>query len=107
MARAIKYLINMGGLALMWWMTVLSYGLIVRIPPCDQISGVVNERIKDLAYSGLIYLCLVTFLNWFIQRKFEKRLGSKEFLYLGVFNLALIVFFVWYYSNQFVGLCGS
>ncbi|TMI62597.1 MAG: hypothetical protein E6H07_14380 [Bacteroidetes bacterium] len=107
MARAIKYLLNIGGLVLMWWMTILSYGLIVRIPPCDQIRGVVIERIKELTFSGLIYLCLVTFLNWFIQQKFEKRLSSREFLYLSAINLAIIVLFVWHYTNQFVGLCGS
>jgi hypothetical protein len=98
MARAIKYFINVGGLVLMWWMTVLSYGLIVRIPPCDQMSGIVNERIKELTYSGLIYLCLVTLLNWFIQGKFEKRLGSREFLYLGAINLLGILLFAWYYT---------
>ena len=91
----------------MWWMTVLSYGLIVRIPPCDQISGVVVERIRELTFSGLIYLFLITIINWFIQRKFEKRLGSTEFLYLGVINLVNVVLFVWYYTTQFVGLCGS
>jgi len=107
MARAIKYLINVGGLGLMWWMTVLSYGLIVRIPPCDQISGIVNERIRELTYSGLIYLFLITFLNWFIQRKFEKRLSSWEFLYLGAINLVLISLFAWHYTNQFVRLCSS
>lgn len=80
MARAIKYLLNIGGLVFMWWMTILSYGLIVRIPPCDQIGDVVNERIRELAFSGLIYLCVATLLNWFIQRKFERRFGSREFL---------------------------
>ena len=107
MARAIKYLINVGGLVLMWWMTILSYGLIVRIPSCDQVGGIVIERIKELTIIGLIYLSLVTLINWFIQKKFEKRIGSREPLYLGVINLVVIVLLVWYYTSQFVGLCGS
>ena len=107
MAGAIQYVLNIGGFVFMWWMTILSYGLIVRIPPCNQIGHVVNECVRELAFSGLIYLCVVSLLNWFVQRKFERRFGSREFLYLGAITLVVIALLTWYSTNQFVGLCGN
>lgn len=107
MARAIKYLLNLAGLVLMWWIALLSYALIVRIPPCSQISGLVSERLREYAYTGLIYLCVLTLINWLIQRKFERRPRSKEYLYLGAINLVLIILFAWYHTNRFIELCDS
>lgn len=106
MARLIKYLLNASGLLLMIWMSYLSYALLVRFPPCNQVMAAIWSNVRELVLIYTVYLAVGLLLNWFVQRKLEHRPHSREHLALALLQAMLLVIAVYYFSYDFYSHCG-
>ena len=103
--RTIKYLLNFAGICLMIFYANVGYGIIARLPECENVKEVIWKVIEELCLVYVIYLIIITTINILFERKIEKRKSSKEFLFLAVFNIIMIVSITVLFSNQFYKMC--
>lgn len=83
----------------------LSYGIIARLPECENVKEVIWNVVLDLSQIYLIYLIVITVINILVERKIEKKINSKEFLFLAIINIFLLVLITSYFSNEFYDIC--
>jgi hypothetical protein len=105
--KFIKYLLNFAGVCLMIRFVFLSYALIVRFPDCDSVMNLIWNRIVELIPIMIVYLILITGVNYVAERKIKKKELSKEFSLLFLINLLLIILAIIYYSYEFYTHCGE
>jgi hypothetical protein len=91
----------------MIYLAFFSYALIVRIPDCDKVVGVIWERLKELIVAYGLFLGLTTALNFLFERKVERRLNSKEYLVILVFHLTALLLAAVIASYAFYKQCGK
>ncbi len=104
--RIIKYLLNFAGIGLMIFYANLGFGIIARVPECENVKSVIWNVVGELCEIYLVYLIVITAINILFEKKIEKR-SSKEFVVLAIINLVLLVLVTSYFSNQFYNICCS
>ncbi|MBI1307341.1 MAG: hypothetical protein GC181_12125 [Bacteroidetes bacterium] len=105
--RINKYLINFIGLVWMLTVTYYSYAIIVRFPDCDNVMDLIKNVLKQLLTAYALFLLSAFGINYFIERKLEKRKTSREYtviLFIEFITLILIAFLA---SNDFYNHCGQ
>lgn len=104
--RIIKYLLNFAGIGLMIFYANLGFGIIARVPECENAKSVIWNVVGELCKIYMVYLIVITAINILFEKKIEKR-SSKEFVVLAIINLVLLVLVTSYFSNQFYNICCS
>src|SRR4051812_14125762 len=99
--KAIKYLINFAGICLMNFYARIAYGIIARLPECKNVMEIIWNNVFELSQIYLIYLVLITVINFLVERKLEKRKNSKEFLVLAFINIISLISIISLFSNEF------
>lgn len=102
-----KYLLNFFGTCSIIWLVYLSYALIVRFPDCENVMKLIWNIIAEIIQIMLVYLVVITGINYIVERKVEKKQFSKEFLLIFFINFLLIMLVVIYYSYDFFKHCGE
>lgn len=103
--RIFKYLINIATASLVTWIIYVSFAIITRIPNINNIMPLIWQILYDLLLPFIILIGTITILNWFWERKLEKRNDSKEFLFILFFHLTVFVISFIYFSNDFYSYC--
>jgi len=91
----------------MMYAAMLSYGLIVRFPPCDGMMKMIWANVGSLSLLYLLYLALLTPINFLVERRMEKRRGSKEYIVLAIAQLIVLAANLAYFSFKFYSHCGE
>lgn len=99
-------MLNLGGLGWMIYLIFLSFALIVQVPECDRMLSVIWDRTKELILAFGVFLGLTTGLNFFLEKKIEKRRTSKEYLIIAVLHFICLLIATIYASYEFYGRCG-
>ena len=58
----------------------LGYGIIARLPECENVKTIIYNVVGELSKLFLIYLIIITIVNFLFERKIEKRSETKEFV---------------------------
>lgn len=103
--KIIKYGLNLLGLTWILFITDLSYGLIVFRPKCEIVLKIVWYQLEHLALFYLLFLGCAARINFFIERKLEKRKRSREFLLILVAEFILLGIIAFSISSSFCNSC--
>lgn len=103
--RIIKYALNLLGLTWMLYLTVFSYELIAYIPDCSYVGDVIASNINRLLPFYLLLLLILTGINFLIERKVEKRTGTREYFYLFIFQCIALILTAFLVSRNFRSSC--
>lgn len=103
--RIIKYLLNFAGISLMIFYANVGYGIIARLPECENVKEVIWNVVVKLSQIYLVYLIIISAINILFERKIEKRRGSKEFVFLAILNIVLLILITYFFSNEFYNIC--
>jgi glucan phosphoethanolaminetransferase (alkaline phosphatase superfamily) len=103
--KTIKYLLNFAGVCLMIFYSNLGYGIIARLPECENVKTIIYNVVGELSKLFLIYLIIITIVNFLFERKIEKRSETKEFVILAIINIVSFVLITSFFSNQFYRMC--
>lgn len=101
----IKYLLNFAGICLIIFYANVGYGIIARLPECENVKTVIWSVVGDLSKIFLVYLIIITAINILFERKIEKRSGTKEYVILAVINIILFTLITSFFSNLFYRIC--
>lgn len=85
----------------MIWFAYLTFAIIVRVPEPNEVVNFIHNRVEDSISSYLIAIVVITILNFFCERKIEKRNKSYEFLVLAGIHIAIVALALTYYSLKF------
>src|SRR5688572_23478510 len=105
--RLIKYLLNMLGLIWMFNLSILSYALIVRFPLCEQVMAVILNTLSQSLPIFIFFYLIITTMNYFTERRLEKRIQSREFIYLLLADIFFVGLGFYYASMDFQQHCGQ
>ena len=105
--RIVKYAVNIAGLIWMLFGAYLSYGLIVRLPDCNQVLQRILNNLKTLIVLYLLFVTIITVINYSIERKFEKQTTSREFFWLMIVHGVLLTIGAFIFSYDFYCHCGE
>ena len=83
----------------------LGYGIIARIPECENVKSIIWNVVGELSKIYFVYLIIITAVNILLEKKIEKRSNSKEFIALAVINIILFVLITSFFSYQFYRMC--
>jgi hypothetical protein len=103
--KIIKYALNLFGLTWILFVTDLSFGLVVFRPKCDFAIDIVWNQLKNLAPFYLLFVGCAAGINFFIERKLEKRKRSREFLLILIAEFILLGIIAFSISSSFCNSC--
>jgi hypothetical protein len=83
---------------------VVGFGLTVNYPGCERAPATVTNVVCDLSFVYLVYLTVITILNYLAERRLEKR-TTKEFIWLLAIQLVLISSFTALMASAFYSQC--
>ena len=84
-----------------------SYAIIVEPPSDGNKMKVIYEVTKVLSIINLIFLSVVTLINFLLERKVEKRKSSKEFIALSLIHLLIFASLIIYCAKDYYDNCCS
>ncbi len=89
--KLIQFLINCVGFFVMFIHIKLSCTL-VKIPDCNHVYQSLKNIIISLIPESVFFLSVITFINFFIERKYIKNRQMKYFIiYLLIQTLLLLI----------------
>ena len=103
--KIIKYGLNLLGLTWILFITDLSYGIIVFRPKCEFVLEIVWYQLDHLVPFYLLFLGFAAGINFFIERKLEKRKRSREFLFILIIEFILLGIIAFSMSSSFCNSC--
>lgn len=103
--KIIKYGLNLLGLTWILFITDLSYALIVFRPRCDFAMEVVLNQLENLAPFYILFVVCAAGINFFIERKIEKRKRSGEFIAILFAEILLLGLIAFYISKTYCESC--
>ena len=89
MIRIFKITVNLVSSFFIIYCAQCLFSLIVEEVKCDRILFVVWSTLEYTFPFALIILVLITFINYLIERKLEKRLGDRNYLKPTIIQLVL------------------
>ena len=89
--KLLKYLFNLGAICLTIYAVTASFLIIVEPPADNNLMRVALNVSLDLSMLFIVFLSLITLINFLIERKIEKRKSSKEFITLMLVNLTVFI----------------
>lgn len=104
-SRILKYALNAIGLYFATIIALLQATLVYRYPDCEVVRIKISENIGELLLYYVPYLLIITGVNWFIERKLERRVDSWEFRFLFYVNVFALVVVMIYASYDFYTHC--
>jgi magnesium-transporting ATPase (P-type) len=99
--RIIKYLVNLTCVGILIFGIRVSFGLIVRVSGLERIYEIIWNQAEIFALSSIVFLLIITYLNFVFERKIEKKKNSKEFIIISLMNLAILTLSFAYFSWDF------
>ena len=99
--KFLKYLFNFGAIWLTLYAVFMSFGIIVEPPDDHDFMKVIWNVTLYLSVIFILFLSIVTLINYLLERKVEKRQNSKEFLILMIIHLVLFIISVIYCANDY------
>ena len=101
MKRIIKYLINFTCLGFLIAGIGASYAIIVRVENFERIFNIIWNQAGNVALISVVFILIVTYLNFVFERKVEKRKTSREFIIISLIHIAMLTLAFAYFSWNF------
>ena len=101
MKRIIKYLVNLTCLGFLITGIRVSYGIIVRVSSLERIFEIIWNQAGSVALIFIVFVIIVTYLNFVFERKIEKRKTSREFIIIAIIHIAMLTLAFAYFSWKF------
>lgn len=99
--RIIKYLLNVTCLGFLIAKIGASYGIIVRVPNLERIFDMIWKQAGNVAWISILFVLISTYLNFFFERKIERRKTSQEFIIISLIHIVMITLAFAYFSLNF------
>jgi NADH:ubiquinone oxidoreductase subunit 2 (subunit N) len=104
--RIIKYLVNLTCIGFQIFLIRVSFATIVRVSSLERIFEIIWSQAESFAFSSIVFLLILTYLNFVFERKIEKRKTSREFIIISLMNLAILplafAYFSWNFHHVYV-----
>ncbi len=81
--------------------TYVSYAMIVRVPNIERLMNLIHGQVEKLTLISIVFIVIMTFINYVFERKIEKRKTSYIYLWLLLVHFITLISAIAYYSNDF------
>ena len=101
MKKIIKYLVNLICLGFLIFVIRVSYAIIVIVPNLEKLFDIIWNQTGKFAMISIVFVIIITYLNFIFEKKIEKRKSSREFILISIIHIIVIILAYAYFSYDF------
>ena len=83
-----------------------SYAIIVIVPNLERLYEDIWTVAGMMAIVTIVFIAIITYLNFLFERKIEKRKTSREFIIISLIHIAgltlAFVYFSWNFYREYI-----
>lgn len=101
MKKVIKYLISIICIGFLIFGIRFSYAIIVIVSNLGKLFEIILIQAGRFAITSIVFIIIITYLNFMFERKIEKRKTSREFLIISFIHIVLLILAYIYFTYEF------